>query len=82
MHALVCEVVRAFTKLGIAIAANRPMMATTIMISTRVKPDLREVLVFILVFILLCRGVNSAPGGLFMITLLFTDCLMQPHLRQ
>ena len=44
MQAFVCEVVRAFTKLGIAMAARRPMMATTIMISTRVKPDLREVL--------------------------------------
>src|SRR3974390_804420 len=48
MQALVCEVVRAFTKLGIAMAANRPMMATTIMISTRVKPALREVLIVIL----------------------------------
>jgi hypothetical protein len=28
-------------QLGIAIAANRPMMATTIMISTSVKADLR-----------------------------------------
>src|SRR2546422_2156987 len=42
MQAFICEVVRARTKFGIAIAANRPMMATTIMISTRVKPDLRE----------------------------------------
>src|SRR3974390_3333789 len=48
MQALACEVVRAFTKLGIAMAANRPMMATTIMISTRVKPDLRDVLILIL----------------------------------
>src|SRR2546429_5996222 len=36
------EVVRDLTKLGIAIAANRPMMATTIMISTSVKPDGRS----------------------------------------
>src|SRR6516165_9842368 len=48
MQALACEVVRAFTKLGMAMAANRPMMATTIMISTRVKPALREVLIVIL----------------------------------
>src|SRR5258708_27071215 len=48
MHALAWEVVRALTKLGIAIAARRPIMATTIMISTSVKPDLRVVLFFIL----------------------------------
>src|SRR6266478_4347449 len=48
MHALACEVVRALTKLGIAMAARRPMMATTIMISTSVKPDLRIVFIFIL----------------------------------
>src|SRR6266404_3493416 len=48
MQALACAVVRAFTKLGIAIAANKPMMATTIMISTRVKPLLRVALLFIL----------------------------------
>jgi hypothetical protein len=40
-------------KLGIAIAARRPIMATTIMISTRVKPALREVLIFILLYFLL-----------------------------
>src|SRR5882672_3258391 len=48
MQAFICEVVRALMKLGMAIAANRPIMATTIMISTNVKPDLREVLMFIL----------------------------------
>src|SRR5215471_21777279 len=48
MHAFCCEVVRAFTKFGIAMAANKPMMATTIMISTSVKPDFFEVLTFIL----------------------------------
>src|ERR1700745_889318 len=51
IQAFFWAVVRALTKLGIAIAANRPMMATTIMISTRVKPDLREVLMFILLFL-------------------------------
>src|SRR6266852_470507 len=51
MHALACEVVRALMKLGIAIAASKPMMATTIMISTSVKPDLRIVLAFILAFL-------------------------------
>src|SRR5215204_25850 len=65
MQALACEVVRALTKLGIAIAANNPMMATTIMISTRVKPDLREVVNFILAFLEpFCKcGVNDATGG-------------------
>jgi len=45
MQALACEVARAFTKLGMAMAANRPIMATTIMISTNVKPA-RVALVF------------------------------------
>src|SRR5271170_2595779 len=48
MQALACEVARAFTKFGIAMAARRPMMATTIMISTSVKPALR---MFFIVFI-------------------------------
>ena len=48
MHAFICEVARALMKLGIAIAAKRPMMATTIMISTSVKPPLR---LFFIVFI-------------------------------
>src|ERR1700683_5438886 len=51
MQALACDVARARMKLGIAIAANRPMMATTIMISTNVKPALREVLVVFIVLI-------------------------------
>jgi hypothetical protein len=38
MQALIWDVVRARTKLGMAIAANNPMIATTIMISTRVNP--------------------------------------------
>ena len=53
MHAFCCEVERALRKLGIAIAAKRPMMATTIMISTSVKPALRDVFIFILLFFLL-----------------------------
>src|SRR5882672_10900427 len=55
MQAFICEVVRALMKLGMAIAANRPIMATTIMISTNVKPDLREVLMFILCLSLCSR---------------------------
>src|SRR5437867_13044889 len=77
MQALVCEVVRALMKLGIAIAANRPMMATTIMISTNVKPDLRDVWIFILTFLPFCRrGVNKATGGLLLWQFLFTHCLL------
>ena len=61
MHALACEVVRAFTKLGIAIAASKPMMATTIIISTSVNPDLFDVLIFILLllFVLLRRELRN-----------------------
>src|SRR5215471_3279113 len=54
MHALVWEVARALTKFGIAMAANRPIIATTIMISTRVKPALRDVFIFITSFCLSC----------------------------
>jgi len=51
-------------KLGIAIAANRPIMATTIMISTNVKPALRDVLVvFIAAFRFLRR--ERTTGGLY-----------------
>src|SRR5439155_14593932 len=59
MQAFTCEVVRALMKLGIAIAARRPMMATTIIISTNVKPDLREVLMFILYLSLYLRRERS-----------------------
>src|SRR6185295_9151237 len=52
MHAFIWAVVRARTKLGMAIAARRPIMATTIMISTSVKPDLRDLLIFITIFYL------------------------------
>jgi len=38
MQAFFCDCVRR-DEVGIAIAARRPMMATTIMISTSVKPD-------------------------------------------
>src|SRR5438445_12979966 len=41
MQEFFCAVVLALMKLGIAMAANRPIMATTIMISTSVKPPLR-----------------------------------------
>src|ERR1700739_4322000 len=63
MQALACEVARAFTKFGIAIAANRPMMATTIMISTSVKPALRMFLFVFIVFVLL-DGTGAPLAGL------------------
>src|SRR5579884_1938578 len=64
MQALACEVARALMKLGIAIAANRPMMATTIMISTSVKPALRVGLVVFMFCLFVC-GVDDATGGLY-----------------
>src|SRR3954470_745340 len=68
MHAFVCEVVRARTKLGIAMAARRPMIATTIMISTRVKPHLFDILIFIFARLLsVVRGVNEATGGYLLV---------------
>src|SRR5215468_813061 len=72
MQAFCCDVVRAFTKLGIAIAANRPIMATTIMISTSVNPPLRDVPLFILAFLWLRREQSSRR--LFINTSLFTNC--------
>ena len=45
---LSCEAWRTFWNAGMAIAANRPMMTTTIMISTSVKPLVDRV--FILLF--------------------------------
>src|SRR6266576_1338950 len=79
MQDLFCEVLRASMKLGIAIAASRPIMVTTIMISTRVKPPLRDVLMFILPFSL-CSGVNETTGGLVLVQFPFTYYLLQPLL--
>src|SRR5216683_7263879 len=79
MQAFICEVVRALMKLGMAIAAKRPMMATTIMISTNVKPLLRDVLIFILTFYLSFCGVNEATGGLIQLRFSFTHCPLRPH---
>ena len=52
--ALSCEAARTFWKAGMAMAASRPMMTTTIMISTRVKP-LEERRFFIAVLRLVLR---------------------------
>jgi len=57
-------------------------MATTIMISTRVKPDrLRPVLIFILLFAFLVCGVNPAAGDLLLLHIRSTYCLMPPHIK-
>jgi hypothetical protein len=53
---------RALMKFGIAIAARRPIIATTIMISTSVKPALTEDLIFIL-FYFVFSGVNRVTSG-------------------
>src|ERR1043166_1375842 len=84
MQALACEVVRALTKLGIAMAARRPMMATTIMISTSVKPALFEVLIFIpfvVITFLFIRGERS-DKRVTMIAISSTDCLSHPWRRK
>ena len=52
------------------------MIATTIMISTSVKPALREVWIFILP---LQRGVNLCQAGLFITAFLSTYCLTRPQ---
>src|SRR5260370_10372157 len=76
MHALACEVVRALMKLGIAIAASKPMMATTIMISTSVKPARREFLSFIRCTFL-SGGVNEwYKAGLNKFCASSTNCLL------
>src|SRR5882762_2077924 len=66
MQAFFWLAVRAFTKFGIAIAASKPMMATTIMISTRMKPDLRVILTFMLLTFL-SSGVNAGEGPLLLV---------------
>ena len=64
MQAFCWAVVRARTKLGMAIAASNPMMATTIMISTSVKPALREMFFFIRLSLFLLRAARTkGPGG-------------------
>src|ERR1035437_3650278 len=82
MQALACEVARALTKFGIAMAARRPIMATTIMISTRVKPALRRFLVVFILFFLsfFGCGVNYATSGLYNYVSVHFHCPSQPHI--
>src|SRR3974390_2441308 len=80
MQAFIWDVVRARTKLGIAIAARRPMMATTIMISTNVNPALLDVLMLIrsdLAFLSTRR--ERSNRRVIPIRFLFTNCLLQPQ---
>jgi hypothetical protein len=51
------------------------MMATTIMISTRVKPLLFDTLFFILTLPFCCDGVNEATSGLIIIALVVHELL-------
>src|SRR3989442_555985 len=72
---------RAFTKFGIAIAASSPMMATTIMISTSVKPAFLFVLICMTnLSVVSARGVTQAKGWLLLLLDLFTNCPLQPRL--
>ena len=80
MQAFFCDWVRARTKLGIAIAASKPMMATTIIISTSVNPCLLDVLFFILTLSFCFCGVNKATSGLILVRHLSTNCLLRPRL--
>src|SRR5258708_8160520 len=75
MQAVVCEVVRARMKFGIAMAASRPMIATTIMISTSVKPALRDVFIFILTLLYYARRERSNWRVISYRTM-FTKCLL------
>ena len=50
MQEFACAVFLFLTKFGMAIAASIPMIATTIMISTNVKPATRFVFNFIIPF--------------------------------
>src|SRR4051795_8786478 len=61
MQAFCCAVLRALTKFGMAMADSKPMIATTIMISTRVKPRERIVVVLFIrdVFLLLTRRLSG-----------------------
>src|SRR5690349_2449962 len=69
---------RAFTKFGMAMAASRPMMATTIMISTSVKPALRVVVVFIC-FVFYGAPWTTQRAGLYDYTFSSTHCLLLPR---
>ena len=69
MQVVFCDCVRAWTKLGMAIAASRPMMTAKSMIFTRVKPELGEVLFFIFTYSLpFCYVLTHAQQQLHGVT--------------
>src|SRR5580693_8619983 len=82
MQALCWALRRARTKLGMAMVASRPMMATTIMISTSVKPAERGVLVVIVCIFLLSlpRRELAAGGFIIIFQLLFGIACDPPRL--
>jgi len=61
MQALACDMPRAFTKLGIAIPASKPIMETTIMISSNVNPDLLDTLFFMSLILQIGAPVKIRP---------------------
>ena len=63
MHTLAREVIRERMKFGRAIAANSPMMAATIIISTKVDPELPCFVSFMLHGTSFRTSVNEAEGG-------------------
>src|SRR6185436_20430595 len=68
-------------KLGIAMAASNPMIATTIMISTSVKPPPRRSFVCILLPFLI-RGVNLTEGGYYDFSFTMIACRQTANLAQ
>src|ERR1700677_4496672 len=73
MQAFCCEVARAFTKLGIAIAASKPIMATTIMISTRVKPAFGDCFIFFMFQLSICQRSEHRNRRVIIMTFAFTE---------
>src|SRR5262245_45123218 len=69
IQALVWLAVRALTKLGIAMAASKPMMATTIMISTKVKPELDALRIFIQWCLPFCARRGRRPRAGYIVRL-------------
>ena len=74
MQAFFWETVLARTKLGTAITAAKPMMPTTIKISTIVKPDLRDVLIFIFISNLSVLAARARQLVSYYYVFLFTGC--------
>src|SRR5437016_11141636 len=73
---------RAFTKFGIAIAASNPMIATTIMISTSVKPAVLIVLICISNLSVYSDRMRREQGKRrvdYDFIILFTHCRLQPR---